>query len=766
MINPSNQKSIGKSPQDRVDSASNQTYANSQPYNTFDLSHSVPDTQRAADQIPFEFVDCVSGDRFIISSSSKIKANQLPAPLMSAFSAYEDYYSVPMSCMYPVNYDKIIANPTKGDDVPLAALPSFPIAQYIARLCFTTPLNVQPSNLFAMVGSSSFTLSSDTFADSDLIDNVSGSLSLSSIFQLSIRFNYFLRVLFLLSSDSLLHRIGYGVDYRYTLDVGDFDLDIFSDAGYSLGDTLTLQEVIKVAFDYMYNVFTEHILTPVESDEGPVYGSVRFVKPINATSSFTNFSTSVFGSWQFSQYCDVRTLSELRDIMYGCVENGYLFSFSFSSDSLDPTVFYNNLSLIFSILRQFSVKLNSLSNYDASAVELPPVAYINPSRLIAYHLAMAQYSSVDTVDYLFTAKLWMQNMESLLFNPITVFGQDFAQSPAESRPTFYYNGVSTVYDLFTIGSFQPALNSVPFNVIKILGLFSNLFVPSRSLRYRDYFMSARPNVTAVGNLQIAMNNNVLFASDVTKGLVTQRYLNAVNRVGNKLVDYLAGIFGVVPRNVEAEPHFIARRKINITSIDNTNVSDNLGAQQSNLVSDDSLSGVDVYIDEDSVIVGVRSFDILGANVSGISRHLMNFDRFQKFNPMFQNIGDQDIKLIELTGDLSDASSVLPVFGYAGRYAEYKEPVSLAHGGSILYTPGWFFLRKFFQPTSFSTLDNPSFLDKTIKPSLIRHSNAEFDSIMSGNTSLDPAGYFHFIVSQTNSITAVRKMNYFTSILWN
>ena len=151
MQNPSLQKSIGNSPQDRVTAAADQSYANGQPYNTFDLSDTVPDTQRAADQLPFEFMNCVAGDRVIITSSSKIKANQLPSTLMSKFNAYEDYFAVPMSCMYPINYDKMIANPTKGDDLPLQALPAFPIALYLANLTFARQQTLDSKSLGAQL---------------------------------------------------------------------------------------------------------------------------------------------------------------------------------------------------------------------------------------------------------------------------------------------------------------------------------------------------------------------------------------------------------------------------------------------------------------------------------------------------------------------------------------------------------------------------------------------------------------------------------------
>lgn len=756
MVNPSLQKSMGNSPQDRVTSAADQTYSNGQPYNTFDLSDTVPDTQRAADQLPFEFMNCVAGDRVIITSSSKIKANQLPATLMSKFNAYEDYFAVPMSCMYPINYDKMIANPTKGDDLPLQALPAFPIGLYLANLTFSRQQTFDSNAMSVQLNGENFTIPSVAFATTATI-KVGDALAQENAFATTLRFNYLLRALYLLSSDSLLHRIGYGIEDSYLITQNDFDnYNLFTEA-YTPNTRISLQEVIKAFFDYFYKTVTTHVI----GKEGAFVG---FWKPSDAGPGFTSFKSSAFGSWSNSTI-PVHSLSQFRDIMNRSVESGYLFYFVPVS-TFDTDEYYDELGFVLSILQSLARKLYSLSTISDSTVEIPPVAYFNPSRLLAYHLSMAQYSTVDTVDYLFTAKLWMQNVESLMYNPAAVFGSEIQTSQPATRDTFYYNGVSTMFDIFTIGSLVPALTSSPFYVIKHLGLFANLFVPARSLRYRDYFMAARPNVTAVGNLQIAMNNNVLFASDVTKGLVAQRFLNAVNRVGNKLVDYLAGIFGVVPKNVEAEPHFIARRKITIENVDNTNMSNELGRQQTNLVSSDSVSGIDVYIDEDSVLVAVRSFDIVGANFSGINRHLMNFDRFQKFNPMFQNIGDQDIKLIELTGDLYDASTTLPVFGYAGRYAEYKEPVSLCQGGSLLYTPGWFFIRKFFQPSTFDSLDNPIVGDKTIKPNLIRHNNAEFDAIMAGNSSLDPAGYFHFIISQTNSITAVRKMNFFTSILWN
>lgn len=758
MFNPSNQKSIGKSPQDRVVKSSDQSYANSQPYNTFDLSHSVPDTQRAADIQPFEFRECVPGDRLIISSSSQIKANQLPAPLQSHFAAYEDYFQVPLSCIYPVNYDKMIANPTKGDDIPLDALPSFPIAQYLSHLLFTNLPSFDASSLNVIVDGESYTLPGTVLSGApNLFANTLASEGFSGQFSYFYRLNSVLRAMFLLSSDSLLHRCGYALDYTYALSTSDIeDVSLFKN--YRFGDTLSLQELLKLGFDLLYNYLTAVVLRRED-------GYVSLFK-VNSDTSIP-VSQSAFGSYTYVG-TPVKDISSMRDIVFGALETSSIFTFfvPVSSDSRRSffNTFNSDFERLFSILQNVSKALFTRNVIDANATELPSIAYINPTRLVAYHLALAQYSSVDTVDYIFTSKLWMQNFQSLLYSTTSLFSSDSAGDTLP-LPSFSYNGVMTLYDTFTVGCLRNILLRPQLFAPRIFGVFANLFWPARSLRYRDYFTSARPNVIAVGNLQIAQSNNVLFASDVTKGLVAQRFLNAVNRVGNKLVDYLAGIFGVIPRNVEAEPHFIARRKINIGSSVNVDHGSDLGREQSNLVSSGDTSGVDVYIDEESVIVAVRSFDVYGANVSGVDRHLMNFDRFQKFNPMFQNIGDQDIKLIELDGDVRYLrDGALPVFGYANRYAEYKEPVSLAHGGSLLYLPGWFYLRRFYKQQDFQSLDTD--ILKTIKPSLIRHSNADFDDLFAGSTTLDPAGYFHFVISQVTSITAVRKMNFFTSILWN
>lgn len=753
MQTPSTNHSLGNSPSDRNVTSENQKVVNSQGYNTFNLDKTIPDTQNAASIELADTMTCIPGDRIRYNSRNLIKANALVAPLMSEISMYLDFYLVPKSCIYPINWDKIITNPTKGDDLPQRALPSLPIGLIINKYLLNAGhASLSDNFLGVQINDEVFTLDSGVLNNNTTL--IVGNLDDSdSVFSTWLRFNYLLRALMLLSSDSLLHRCGYCIDFNYLITTNDDTNSIFSGDSYRENQRVNLQEIIKAFFDYLYDFVTTNILSSSDSYVG-------FYSFTEALPSFITYRTSSFGAYS-TNAVNLRTLSEFRHFMYRSLEDSHIFYFE-PDDTINMREFFTTCESVLRILRP----LANLLNTNPTDISTAPLSFIDASPLIAYQMSCAQYQSIDSVDYIYSSKLWMQNFRSCMSTPSAFFipassGSNSSSITSTSNPTFEYNGVITEYDVFTDGYFRYYLNNQTLTVPRMLSLFSNLFCKHRSLRFRDYVGSALPNVIAVGDTQIAVNNQYVQSEDVTKSLIKRIYLNAVNRVGSKPVNYLAGIFGVAPINVEQEPHYIARSKYNIGRTFNTDSGDTLGEQNTNLESTSDSVNFDIYVDEHSELVVLRSFDCMFTRTSGVSRHLTNLDRFQNYNPMMQKVGDQPLFTYEVDGKVQSSPAT---FGYSTRYSEYKNPWSVAHGGSLLYLPGWFALRKDPQPFEYDVLSRNGAI--SISPNYIRHLQTEYDIFYKQLTSLDPSGYFHFVISHTPAIKTARKIDFFPGLLWH
>lgn len=759
--NPSLSRSIGDSPMDKVNPVNDPKFANGQGYNEFDLSHSRPDTQRFADLVPFLFLEGVPGDRFLLRSDSEIKANGLTDALLSEVTMSEDYFMVPHSALYPRNWEKIFTNPTKGDDVPRAALPSFPIREYLLRLTFGL-IPDSPDYSFYF-DDNLYTLPPEVFNTTASFNTHSSTPSQAQILANLIRLNYITRAAFLLSPDSILSRAGFKPNFPQVVSPRSDISDTGFYHGLSFGDSINTADMVSRFFDSFQRIYATF------SDN---FTSQTFVIAVlTQTYLGEDLADSSFGSYK-SRIIRPRSLSDLRDILYSCVNNGDIFAFVQLEDPgvttfqffFDQTLF-NPLNAFFQHARNLAT---SLVDHDINVpypTSTPGIttAYLDLSRVLAYQLAVAQYGTVDEVDYIYTSKLYLQNLESDLLTPNVASTDDNLSPP--TIPTFYYNGVVTSYDILTAGYLRQVLPLAVGYTNRLFYLYANLFGTRTTLRFRDYFASSRPNVLAVGDLTVNVSNNQVQTVDITKNIVMQRFLNAANRVGSKLLNYALGIFGVKPANIDAEPHFISRRSVPINRNLVTNTSSEQGKQTTNLESSGSRYAFDIFIDESCIVLGIRSFSAVGSYSYGIDRHLTNFDRFQKFNPMIQNIGDQPIYVSELTGR-SNSNYTTSVFGYTNRYGEYKNAVSYAQAGTFSTLPGWFFFYNYDRPSNYNNSEIFTSSNTHIRPSFVRLYPYMFDGFYSSLSSLAPSHYYHFTISQVNSIQALRKMDFQPGVLWN
>lgn len=724
-LNPATREEMLSNPIQRANPLNDPKFKEIQGYNNYDLDNMQAISPRYGEVTPNTVFETVPGDRHMLQGNCKTVLNQIDANLYSKVNEYMDYFYVPMRCVFPINYEKIVPNPTKGVDVPWKALPQVPLLAFVK----TFVKSESSVNVYDPLSPDDGYAGTVTDAVAEVLDN--GQTGYAFKFVL----NQFLYVATILSRGQLLDYLGYSLD----LPVGE---GIFDPNGFYTPYTSKLQATIDALFDSLLSdgsVSYTPKLRGWDISDSPSgfrnedYALSRVVYPVPPSLKVRYLADS--SSWR---------LDAFRGALYDCFEKGLFIELDLDDDHI-PTVVL--------AMQELYDALNSLGEFEipdnAVAEPFADGGFINPMRIAAYQLSVAEYMTNDSVDNVYTAELYMQNLRSVMFPSLNGLSQE---------PTFDYNGVDTEYDLLTTGAWEQAFfkTSIPGSVLRAQVFASIFLMLRRSLRYGDYFATGRPNLLAVGQLGIPVSQGQVNPIDVTKNLVMQRFLNAVNWVGSRFVNYVTALFGVKPSDTGCHPSFIAHRKIELERDTVTNTAGDQGRQTTNLIGTTDSSAIDVFIDDFGCIIGVTSFDVLPIYPSGIDRNFTNSDRYSMFNSMLQNVGDQEIQVSEITG-VPKLNSV--VFAYMVRYAQYKFGVSRAHGAFVNHLPG--FVMKY----PWQSLVDSSDGSIRISPDFIRDKPYYFDQFFAQRSGLSPAAYYHFQVPVTNQHSAARKMQYQPPVLF-
>lgn len=703
-VNPANVTTQLNNPTERANELNDPQFQNEQGYFPYDLTHQEFVTPRFGEVTPTMSLDTVPGDRIVHHDNSKTVLNQINGNFLGTINEYLDTFYIPLRSLYPTNYEKFIPNPTKGQDLPNAALPQVPFFAFIRDYLFA-----DTKYSFIVDGSVVGNKSLSEFMSADMV--IGENLTVYQTFALG-------RMLFLttiLSRGQLLDYLGLCLDNS-----DDFDVNS------------TFQRAIDRFQGALYTFLATRASRVITSVELPlVTDSIEF---------------EVGVSYQFS---DPATY---RDIISSIFERGHFpwFGFDIPDDPLAASIIqeledsYDLLINLFDETFTYKVSPTYINDINTSSDPFR-VGHINIAKCLAYQQVIAQYYSNNSIDNIFTSELFMQLLRSVMF-PVDSDGFSF-------EPTFVYNGVSTEYDYISAGAFYHAFLSDR----KMAGrlnrgyVFSTLmFLLRRSLRYGDYFTTARPNMLAVGQLSINVTDGAVSPIDVTKNLLMQRYLNAVNYIGRGFLQYFASIYGVTPSDTGTFPRFVAHRKIALTNNLIENTADNQGYQTTNLVGYSDDMGFDVFIDDLGVLLCLKSYDVLPVYKSGIDSSFHLSDRFDYFNPMLQGIGDQPILNSELVGDYRNHNLV---FGYTMRNSEYKYKVSRAHGGFVNSAT----LRGFLLAFPMNRYAYNDVRDLHIDSDFIRDKPIYLDYLLRENSGISPGEYFHFAVVITNQVQCARKI---------
>lgn len=756
-MNPQKRQGMLDNPIDRSNLVNDPDYAHQEGYNPFALTSPGLFTLRYGEVTPTSVFDTVSGDRHLMSEGVKVFLDEVQNRVMSDINTYVDYFNVPYRSIFPINWDKIIVHPNRGSDVPFGALPQIPFLHLMRNLLNATlDITVRPIgvNEVLSLDTSDRGWTFESFSYSSLFNGEEDTPYLSDIYLSNIQFVRLLYFCFIMSRGQLLDNLNYALE-----NISDDIYGINTRYGYQKNN---FQQRIDDFFEILARAAIANKFSLVGIDLSFNSNDDEF----NLMNNFYDFALVD----NYSQQNGVKlrympdaegewSLSDFRAALYDCFERGlYPLIYAKDYENRGYSIPYVLTNDAVSILEYFEGYLFQFQTPDLTVTEFDnffDAGYMNPARIVAYQQSVAEYFSNDTVDSVFTSELWMQNIRSLMYPSVDMLG---------TEPTFRYNGIDTEYDMFTTGGFVRAWFSswslLNGYLTRLLPFLSNVFIQRRSIRFRDYFASARTRMLAVGDLRIPVQSDgTISPIDTTKGIMFQRFFNAVNRWTRKVKNYMASLFGVVPTVNECSPSWICRR-VNAMQSDTIakTSGDDQGKVSTNLVSTTSDFIFDIFIDDFSVVLGVTSFDIQPYYSSGVDRSYRHIDRFSMFNPMLQNIGDQEIRTDELTGDVK----LFPdnPFGYVTRYGEYKVGVPRAHGGFVNNIPA----RVFIYPVKTMSQYSGDKVTWRIDSDFIRDAPYFLDLFKPALTSLSPAQYYHFTASVNNPHNSSRKISMWPGIL--
>lgn len=381
----------------------------------------------------------------------------------------------------------------------------------------------------------------------------------------------------------------------------------------------------------------------------------------------------------------------------------------------------------------------------------------NFARLAAYQIACAHFYTNDKIDYVFSAQLYRQILKDIFYHLVDECGSSVSPYGVGF---FSVNSLSYEYDLLSGNVidyvFQhvlsgPGTTSLVFEFLRLLFGYNN------SLRFQDYFTGARSQPLAVGDVDVAVNNNMVNVIDITENILRQKFFNAVNRVGQRIENYTKELFGVEMQKDFHNPFWLFHTNTHVSG-QNT---ENTGAAQvdpsnplavtSRMFGSSGSKTFNFSADRAGIVIIINYFDLTRLYCRSTDRAFFHENRFDMFNPYLQYAGDQPIYQDELNSSLPHAQ----YFGYTGHYMEYKQRVPTCFGGVRFNLPGMVFVDDYYNARS---------RQNKISPSFIRSIPTELDRYYKSLTGYSLDSYFHFIIKNMNDISAVRPMAYNPGIL--
>lgn len=693
--------------------------ASSKPVKThskFTPNYSLYVTHQFGFNSPFFAAAAVAGDDISLRTNIDTDTYTLKAPVMQPVKRSVDYFQVPLRAILPRSAELIITNPLRGDDIIASEANAV-----LDRSSLCSAFNSAKQNLFGSAP-----------GGNDLGDRIG----------MLLRFIQFGSLFF--SRGSLINHLGTALHPLFYYTLTDlqrrYDWDDFVDNSISWIKSL-FNERGHFDIDLGTLVSTSDIQYQGGADSVRVYPNRGDRSHIHDGITMREFMEILYDS---------------RLVGYCTVSESSLSTYGISSPEVEFVEPGQDLDEDGAVIIKSKPSLEFISGNEKP---------VNILRLVAYQLANAEFYTSDTVDDVYSSRLYHDNMDSLVSYLFT----------SNNLQVVYgtINGIHHRYDPVcgAILNNSILLNNIQYCCQSLYGTmqysgtkiaayayYSNIFGFQRSLKFQDYFVGSRTRPLAVGDVSVGVDtgSNTVDVIDVSKKIQVQRFLNQVNRVGRKFSEYVKGILGDKPMPDAHDPIFLGHVVDTIGAEETSNTADAQYSSNSGITSkfrsNANRFGFEVHVGEPSILIGILNYDLPRVYGSVTDREVYHIDRYEAFNPYMQFVGDQEVFQDELNPGSTGN------FGYQIRYAEYRQRVDRGVGAFGKALPGY------AKISEYNNLRSYIGGGVRLNSEFIRSHIGDIDEFYLSLTGFSLATYFHFIDRVDMSVTARRPMAFAPSIL--
>lgn len=684
-------------------------------YSTFDrsLSYRLYNTHRFGDYTPTFVMEGVPQDEISLNSRDSIDSLSLKAPFKGSIRKIKESFMVPNMAILPLQWDRIYAQNSNGDDVPLDAN------------CVLLDFPTKYKNLFQ-----------------DLLTNVN-SLAVNSPSARALFATAIMRLLvigeYVYSKGSLMNVLGYKAWTQLTI----YNYDSQAQRLESKDYDWWFEQVVGLVFG---NVASITVSEPVGSSTvvHNFYGLDGISSTDPAFNGYEPFR-GLFELFRENPLCYITALS-----ITGVTESTWETMISGERGT--------GYGLFSTSSFRWNLPSSSYTGDPEDETSLNP-NILNLSRLLAYQLICAHFYSNSSIDFIYSADLYREYI-NFIESGIVPTGNTLFNWNGMQLPFDYLSGRRLSYILLLDSSntrtyITGNLGASPLtqNYGRSLAAFAAIFGFRHSLRYGDYFTASRPRPLAPINTDVSVNNNLVSVIDITRRIQAQRFGNAVMRSRSKIEEYVKSLFGRAPQPDYHNPFFLIRQEEIIFGDYVQNTSNNQNPNLPNTRTANFTGNLDrhtfTFHNNDQhpcIYMQIVSYDTPRAYTRSVERQFLHADRFDMFNPDFQYIGDQPIYGIEL--GYFNTVGIPNIFAYTTRDMEYKQRYDQASGGFVSGSlPGWAFTDERLSNYSYNNLS----------PDFIRSRNTDIDYLYLSLSSYSLGRYFHFTCVTDNNVRAKRAM---------
>ena len=187
-------------------------------------------------------------------------------------------------------------------------------------------------------------------------------------------------------------------------------------------------------------------------------------------------------------------------------------------------------------------------------------------------------------------------------------------------------------------------------------------------------------------------------NELRRASALQRWLEKQALGGYRYIETIFSHFGVKSSDKRLQrPEYLGGGKIPVMVSEVLNTSATATEPQGNMSGHGITMGESMsfqtQIEEHGYIMGIMSIMPKPAYYQGVDKHWLRTDKFDYYWPELANLGEQEVKNIELYLE-NDTDINNGTFGYQQRYAEYKYGKSSVHGDFRDSLDYWHLGRKF------------------------------------------------------------------------